>query len=132
MLMFLDESGFVCVCLLSNTTFRSLFCYYLALIVQWSHFVFVFLFLFYQDKRLKRTNGYSPIGKRAEVKRMAQNWGPRMTAIPIICTEGMIDLGLYQGNVNGATFEGFVDEKLCPNLLPFDGINPRSLVIMGT
>ena len=63
---------------------------------------------------------------------MAQNWGPRITAIPIICTEGMIDLGLYQGNVNGATFEGFVDEKLCPNLLPFDGINPRSVVIMGT
>lgn len=85
-----------------------------------------------RDKRLKRTNGYSPIGKRAEVKRMAQNWGPRMTAIPIICTEGMIDLGLYQGNVNGATFEGFVDEKLCPNLLPFDGISPRSVVIMGT
>ena len=63
---------------------------------------------------------------------MAQNWGPRITAIPIICTEGMIDLGLYQGNVNGATFEDFVDEKLCPNLLPFNGINPRSVVIMGT
>lgn len=42
----------------------------------------------------------------------------------------MIDLGLYQGNVNGATFEGFVDEKLCTNLLPFDGINPRSVAIM--
>ncbi|XP_022780415.1 uncharacterized protein LOC111321714 [Stylophora pistillata] len=61
---------------------------------------------------------------------MAQNWGPRITAVPIICTEGMIDVGLYQGNVSGATFEGFVDEKLCPNLLPFDGINPRSVVIM--
>lgn len=42
----------------------------------------------------------------------------------------MIDVGLNQENVNGATFEGFVDEKLCPNLLPFDGINPRSVVIM--
>ena len=63
---------------------------------------------------------------------MAQNWGPRITAIPIICTEGMIDLGVFQGNVNGATFEDFLDEKLCPNLLPFNGINPRSVVIMGT
>ena len=54
------------------------------------------------------------------MKHVAQNWGPRITAIPVICTEGMIDLGLYQGNVNGATFEDFVDEKLCPNLLPFN------------
>ncbi|XP_022810123.1 uncharacterized protein LOC111347135 [Stylophora pistillata] len=60
---------------------------------------------------------------------MAQNWGPRITAIPI-CSERMIEVGLYQGNVNGATFEGFVDEKLCLNLLPFNGINPRSVVIM--
>ena len=128
MLVFLDESGFVCVCLLpSNTTFRSPFYFYLVLIVNWSHLLFC-----YQDKRLKRTYGYSPIGKRAQVKHMAQNWGPRITAIPVICTEGMIDLGLYQGNVNGATFEDFVDEKLCPNLLPFNGINPRSVVIMGT
>ena len=66
------------------------------------------------------------------MKLMAQNWGPRITAIPIICTEGMTDLGLHQGNVNGATFEDFVDEKLRLDLLPFDGINPRSVVIMGT
>ena len=78
------------------------------------------------------TNGYSPIGKRAEVKRMVQTWGPHKTAFPILCTEGMIDLGLYQGKVSGATFEDFVDEKLCPNLLPFYGINLRSVVIVGT
>ena len=117
------------ISVLFNTTFRSLFYYYLALIAQWSHFVFV---LFYQDKRLKRAYGYSPVSKRAEVKRMAQNWGQRITAIPIICKEGMIDLCLYVGNINGATFEDLVDEKLCPSLLPFDGINPRSVVIMGT
>ena len=63
---------------------------------------------------------------------MAQNWGPHKTSFPILCTEGMIDLGLYQGNVNGATFEDFVDEKLCSNLLPFYGINLRSVVIVGT
>ena len=57
MLVFLDESGFVCVCLLpSNTTFRSLFYCYLVLIVKWSHLLFC-----YQDKRLKRTYRYSPI-----------------------------------------------------------------------
>ena len=65
------------------------------------------------------------------MRRMAQNWGPRITAIPIICTDRMIDLGVYQRNVNGATFEDFLDEKLCPNLLPFNGINLRSVVIIG-
>ena len=43
--------------------------------------------------------------KKTEVKRIAQNWGPRITAIPILCTERMIDLDLYQGNVNGATID---------------------------
>ena len=35
-----------------------------------------------------------------------------VTAIPILCTEGMVDLGLYEGNVNAATFLDFVTEKL--------------------
>ena len=42
MLVFLDESGFVSVYLPSNTSFRSLVYYYLALIVQWSQFNFFF------------------------------------------------------------------------------------------
>ena len=57
--------------------------------------------------------------------------GPRITAIPIICMEGMVEVGIYLGNVDGARFEEFVDQKLCPNLLPFNGVNPRSVVIMG-
>ena len=93
---------------------------------------FFFFNVILSGQKIKRTNGCSPIGKRAEVKRMTQNWGLRITAILILCTEGMIDLGLYQGNVNGATFKDFVDEKLCPNLLPFNGINSRSVLIMGT
>ena len=84
-----------------------------------------------QDKRLSGSYGYSPVGTRATVKRQAQNWGPRITAIPIICMEGMVEVGIYQGNVDGARFEEFVDQKLCPNLLPFNGVNPRSVVIMG-
>lgn len=59
-----------------------------------------------------------------------QNWGPRITAIPIICTEGIIDIGIYAGNVNAVTFLNFVTDKLCPNLLPFNARNPRSVVIL--
>lgn len=34
------------------------------------------------------------------------------------------------GSVNGDTFLGFVENELMPNLMPFDGHNPRSVVIM--
>ena len=65
------------------------------------------------------------------MKKVMHNWGPRITAIPIVCTEGMVDLVLYEGNVNAATFLDFVTEKLCPSVLTFNGVNPRSVVILG-
>ena len=65
------------------------------------------------------------------VKKFMQNWGPRTAAIPIICTEGIIYIGMYAGNVNAVTFLNFVTDKLCHNLLPFNGRNPRSAVILG-
>ena len=34
-------------------------------------------------------------------------------------------------NVNATTFLDFVMDKLCPNLLPFNGINLRSMVVLG-
>ena len=49
--------------------------------------------------------------------------GKTISAIPVICMEGMVEVGIYQGNVDGARFEQFVDQKLCPNLLPFNGVN---------
>lgn len=61
-----------------------------------------------------------------------QNWGPRISAIPVISTDGFLDVGLYRGNVNEAVFLEFVDDVLAPNLQAFNGVNPRSVVIMGT
>ena len=54
-----------------------------------------------------------------------------MTAIPIICSEGLLDVGIYDGHVNGDGFLHFVNNVLSPLLLPFDGLNPRSDVILG-
>ena len=54
------------------------------------------------------------------VKKFMQNWGRRITAIPIICNEGIIDIGMYAGNVNAVTFLNFVTDKLCPNLVTTD------------
>ena len=77
-----------------------------------------------------RTKGFLEImdtallGKEQWLKHFMQNWGPRITAIPVICTEGIIDIGMYVGNVNAVAFLNFVTDKLCPNLLPFNGRNP--------
>ena len=71
-----------------------------------------------QDKRLSRSYGYSPVSTRATVKRQAQNMEPRITAIPIICMEGMVEVGIYQGNVDGARFEEFVDKSSARTCFP--------------
>ena len=85
-----------------------------------------------QDKRILRSHGYSLKGQRAKVKRRYSPWGPRITAIPVISyNEGLLDVGLYKGHVNGETFLDFVNDVLTPCLLPFNGYNPRSIVILG-
>lgn len=50
------------------------------------------------------------------MKKVMQNRGGRVTAIPVICTEELLDVGLHEGTVNAATFQEFMTEKLCPNL----------------
>ena len=88
--------------------------------------------LLLKDRRIMRQFGYSFRGYRAEVRRQHTNWYPRITAIPIICTEGLIEIGIHRGTTNGDVFLQFVNDKLVPNLLPLNGVNPRSVVIMGT
>ena len=55
------------------------------------------------------------------MKRKHTNWHPRITAIPIVCTEGLLEIGIHRGATNGDVFLQFVNEKLVPNLLPFNG-----------
>ena len=78
-----------------------------------------------------RQSGYSFRGYRAEVHRQLSKWNPRIKAIPIICTEGLIEIGIHRGTTNGDVFLQFLNERLAPNLLPSDGVNPRSVLIMG-
>ena len=93
---------------------------------------FIHFIYFFQDKRILRSYGYSLKGQRAKVKRRYSLWGPRITAIPIISHgEGLLDVGLYEGHVNGETFLDFVNSVLTPCLLPFNGYNPRSIVILS-
>lgn len=85
----------------------------------------------FQDKRIERNYGYSFRGFPAQACRWYGNLGPRITAIPILSTDGMIELGIYRGTVE-QQFLDFVSTKLVPLLQPFNGINPHLVVIMAT
>lgn len=56
--------------------------------------------------------------------------GIRYTAIPIVSMEGIHDVHLHQGTMNGDSFVGFLRSCLLPILQPFNWLNPRSVVIM--
>ena len=56
--------------------------------------------------------------------------GKRYNAIPILSLEGIHDLYLAEGSMNGDRFAQFEKDCLVPHLLPFNGVNPRSTVIM--
>ena len=56
--------------------------------------------------------------------------GIRYTAISVISMEGVYDVDLHQGNMNGDLFSCFVEKCLLPILLPFNWHNPRSVVIL--
>ena len=78
-----------------------------------------------------RSHGYSARGQKANIYRRRLAWGPRITAISVISTEGILDVRIYRGHINAERFLYFVNETLIPCLQPFDGVNSRSVVILG-
>ena len=56
--------------------------------------------------------------------------GKRYSAIGILTTEGVEDVHLVEGSVNGEIFLDFVRRCLIPVLIPFDGVSPKSVVVM--
>ena len=56
--------------------------------------------------------------------------GKRYSAIGILSTEGIKDVYIAEGSVNGETFLDFIRGCLIPVLVPFDGVSPNSIVVM--
>lgn len=56
--------------------------------------------------------------------------GKRYSVIAIMSTEGVEDIYIYDGNVTGEIFLDFVRKCLLPLLMPFNGHNPKSIVIL--
>ena len=56
--------------------------------------------------------------------------GTRYTTIPVLTLDGIHDVLITEGTRNGERFAKFVKDVLLPHLMPFNGINPCSVVIM--
>ena len=57
--------------------------------------------------------------------------GKRYSAIGILSTEGVEDVIITDESVNGDKFLDFVWQDMVPLLMPFDGQNPKSIVVMN-
>lgn len=56
--------------------------------------------------------------------------GTRYSAIPVMSMYGIHDVEIVEGSVDGTRFETFFENTVLPILNPFNGTNPRSIVIM--
>ena len=82
------------------------------------------------DKRnYKREYGYSLRGLTPQTFQLFVS-GKRISAIPVLATRGIEDLHLTSGSVNGDEFEEFICKCKLPILLPYDRVNPRSVLLM--
>ena len=76
-----------------------------------------------------RKKGYSLRGKPAKAQKLLVR-EEHVSAICLMSTEGMLACDAVSGSVDGERFIKFVENYLLPNLMPFNGYNPRSIVIM--
>ncbi len=76
-----------------------------------------------------RRYGYALRGMRPVTHHLGVG-GKRVSAIPVLTTRGIEDVFTTTDHVNGEVFERFVGECILPIILPFDGNNPRSILVM--
>ena len=82
------------------------------------------------DKRnLVRQYGYGIRGLTPVTHKFIVH-GKRISAIGVMTTEGIEDAYLVEGNVNSETFVQFIQRSLLNIIQPFDGSNPKSVVIL--
>ena len=72
-------------------------------------------------KRVYSIRGMTPRDQRLLV------WGTHYSAIPVVSLEGINDVCIIEGTVNGEKFEQFIRSCLIPILQPLDWINPHSV-----
>ena len=73
--------------------------------------------------------GYILLGKHAPSTSLLV-CGVRYSAIGILTVEGNQDSYITSQNIDAEKFEDFVEKCLVPRLMPFNGTNPNSVVIL--
>ena len=73
--------------------------------------------------------GYSLKGTRAECHRILVR-GQRISAVAAIASDGLTAVELKTGTVDSDCFIDFIKGSLIPNMLPFNGTNPKSIAVM--
>ena len=82
------------------------------------------------DRRnIIRQHGYSLRGKPMCNQIMLVR-GERVSAIACIAVDGLLDVRTVRGTTDGDTFYEFVQTHLLQHLMPFNGVNPRSVVVL--
>lgn len=76
-----------------------------------------------------RKYGYSVRGKTPRSCKLLYR-GERISAITIMSCSGILDVQIEHNAVDGETFLSFIERNLLPILMPFDGINSNSIVIL--
>ena len=82
-----------------------------------------------QGKDHIRRMGYAMRGE-APIQHRWLHRGERISAIAAMSSNGMVALEMKKGSVNGDVFFNFVQGSLIPQMLPYDGDNPRSIAVM--
>ena len=76
-----------------------------------------------------RRYAYSWRGKPAVAQKLLVR-GHHLSAIAIMSTVGVLDCEIVDGAVDGNVLYQFVQNRILPHLMPFDGSNPHSIVVL--
>ena len=103
---------------------------YVSDVSVYSSDMFVFIDETGADRRnVLRKHGYSVRGKSPQSHSLLVR-GERVSAIACMSVQGILDVKVVKGTSNGDTFYDFLHTHLLPYLLPFDGRNPHSVVVL--
>ena len=128
---FLQESGFTRQRLYTTALQRDEFLkqQYISDVSVYSPEMLVFIDETGMDRRNGlRKYGYSLRGKPLRNHTLLVR-GERVSAIACISVAGLLDVKTVRGTTDGDTFYDFVQTHLLPHLMPFNGVNPHSVVI---
>lgn len=129
---FLQESGFTRQRLYTTALQRDEFLrqQYISDVSVYSPEMLVFIDETGMDRRNGlRKYGYSLRGKPLRNHTLLVR-GERVSAIACISVAGLLDVKTVRGTTDGDTFYDFVQTHLLPHLMPFNGVNPHSVVIL--